>query len=179
MEFRVSFNDAEVKKWLHEAPQVFNRELKEAINSTARTGLRVIAESLNKSPGGGALRKYKLESLSPFSKRLVPQVNYADYVEDGYQIHFIAPKSKKALAWGSGNAMYFSRGHWVGPYAGSHKLAEVVMPKLIERKAELVGEAINRAFKIMNGIQEMKKNTWKERAAARGANESRLGISPL
>ena len=43
---------------------------------------------------------------------------HAKFVQFGYRRHWVAPTKKKALRWVDGNGYAFSKGHWVGPYAG-------------------------------------------------------------
>ena len=55
----------------------------------------------------------EVDVSKPFQSIVYTNVKYAKFLEYGTSLHFITPKTKKALRWKVKNEVFFSKGHMV------------------------------------------------------------------
>lgn len=103
------------------APSTIDRVKRQGLEYSAQELIRVLM--MNSPVDHGLLKMWHISEQSDDEIHIRSPALYARYVNDGTRIHWVEPKSAKALHW---DGKYFSKGHYVGGITGRHFIEDSI-----------------------------------------------------
>jgi len=132
-DFEVTFDsNGELKNWMTKNIRRLIPEMDKAVRNATIFGLTKTKTTLSKRTGM-LRRSYNQRKRGSLSREIFSNIKYAQAVEFGYKAHLIKPVRKKALSWKTGGKRFFSKGHMIPRFKGTHKISDIVFPGVKNR----------------------------------------------